>query len=43
MVELYNRFLRKLSHLSLDFTRSAMNEIPWQAQLIGIKGIHYRI
>ncbi len=38
MVELYNRFLRKLSNVSLDFTRSAMAEIPWQAQLVGIKG-----
>jgi hypothetical protein len=38
MVELYNRFLRKLSNASLDFTRFAMAEIPWQAQLVGIKG-----
>jgi len=38
MIELYNRFLRKLSNVSLDFTRSAMAEIPWKAQLVGIKG-----
>jgi len=38
MIELYSRFLRKLSNVSLDFTRSAMDEIPWKAQLVGIKG-----
>jgi predicted AAA+ superfamily ATPase len=38
MIELYSRFLRKLSHVTLDFTRSAMDEIPWKAQLVGIKG-----
>lgn len=38
MIELYNRFLRKLSQVSLEFTRSAMNEIPWRTQLLGIKG-----
>lgn len=38
MIELYNRFLRKLSHVSVDFRRSAMDEIPWKAQLVGIKG-----
>ncbi len=38
MIELYSRFLRKLSNVSLDFTRSAMDEIPWRAQLVGIKG-----
>ena len=38
MVDLYSRFLRKLSNVSLDFTRSAMDEIPWRAQLVGIKG-----
>jgi hypothetical protein len=38
MIELHNRFLRKLSNVSLDFTRSAMDEIPWRAQLVGIKG-----
>ncbi len=38
MLELNNRFLRKLSNVSLDFTRSAMVEIPWKAQLLGIKG-----
>lgn len=38
MIELYNRFLRKLSKVSLEFTRSAMDEIPWKAQLVGIKG-----
>lgn len=39
MIELYNRFLRKLSQVSLEFTRSAISEIPWRTQLLGIKGV----
>jgi len=38
MEELYGRFLQRLSHVSTDFTRSAMTVIPWNARLVGIKG-----
>jgi predicted AAA+ superfamily ATPase len=33
-----DQFLRRLNYVKLDFTRSIMSEINWNARLIGIKG-----
>lgn len=38
MKTLYEKFYRKLENTSLQFTRSAMDSIRWDARLIGIKG-----
>ncbi|MBE8719354.1 ATP-binding protein [Sphingobacterium pedocola] len=38
MEELIELFQRKLRHVSVDFTRSLMQEVNWNARLIGIKG-----
>lgn len=38
MKTLYEKFYRKLEITSLQFTRSAMDSIRWDARLIGIKG-----
>ncbi len=35
---LIEQFQQKLKHTSLNFVRSVMDEINWEAQLIGIKG-----
>lgn len=35
---LFEQFQQKLKHTSLDFVRSIMDEIHWDARLIGIKG-----
>ncbi len=38
MIELQEKFQRKIQETSLNFTRSAMEKINWKARLIGIKG-----
>lgn len=38
METLHERFLRKMENTSLIFTRSLMDDIHWEARLIGIKG-----
>jgi uncharacterized protein len=38
MEELIAQFQQRLRFVSIDFTRSIMDEINWNAQLIGIKG-----
>ncbi|TJZ60027.1 AAA family ATPase [Sphingobacterium olei] len=38
MEALIELFQRKLRHVSVDFTRSLMQEVNWNARLIGIKG-----
>lgn len=38
MENLVAQFQQKLRFVSVDFTRSLMDEINWEAQLIGIKG-----
>jgi len=38
MKTLYEKFYRKLEITTLQFTRSAMDSIQWDARLIGIKG-----
>ena len=38
METLYEKFHRKLEVTSVQFTRSAMDSIRWDARLIGIKG-----
>ncbi|MEC3967014.1 AAA family ATPase [Flagellimonas halotolerans] len=35
---LFEQFQQKLKHTSTDFVRSIMDEIRWEARLIGIKG-----
>lgn len=35
---LFEQFQQKLKHTSLDFVRSIMDEINWEARLIGVKG-----
>ncbi len=38
MEELIERFHQKLQHTPIDFIRSTMEEVDWNARLIGIKG-----
>ncbi|HET8837564.1 MAG TPA: AAA family ATPase [Flavobacteriaceae bacterium] len=38
MENLQEKFYKKIAATSLDFIRSIMDEIPWEARLIGIKG-----
>lgn len=38
MDNLQEKFQRKLQETSLDFVRSAMGDIAWEARLIGLKG-----
>jgi predicted AAA+ superfamily ATPase len=38
MERIIEKFRKKLSHTSEDFTRSLMDEINWEARMIGIKG-----
>jgi predicted AAA+ superfamily ATPase len=38
MEELFEKYLQKLNYTSTDFVRSIMDEINWNARLIGIKG-----
>jgi len=38
MERLTEKFRRKLNYTSIDFVRSIMNEIDWNARMIGIKG-----
>ena len=38
MESLFEKFQQKLLYTPLDFVRSAMQEINWNARLIGIKG-----
>ena len=38
METLHERFIRKMEGVSLTFTRSLMDDIHWDARLIGIKG-----
>ena len=38
MDKLREIFLRKLSVLSIKVVRSAIDEVPWSAQLVGVKG-----
>jgi len=38
MERIIEKFRNKLSHISVDFTRSLMDEIKWEARMIGIKG-----
>lgn len=38
MTILYEKYIRKINTTSLDFTRSLMDTIRWDARLIGIKG-----
>ena len=38
MEELFEKYLQKLNFVSTDFVRGIMNEIKWNARLIGIKG-----
>jgi predicted AAA+ superfamily ATPase len=38
MEALIELFQRKLAHVNIDFSRSLMEEINWNARLIGIKG-----
>ena len=38
MEKIIEKFRNKLSHTSVDFTRSLMDEIKWEARMIGIKG-----
>lgn len=38
MEELFEKYLQKLHFISTDFARGIMNEINWNARLIGIKG-----
>jgi uncharacterized protein len=38
MERIIEKFRNKLSHTSVDFTRSLMDEIKWEARMIGIKG-----
>jgi predicted AAA+ superfamily ATPase len=35
---LFEKFIRKIEHTQVSFIRSAINRIPWEARLIGIKG-----
>ena len=35
---LFEQFEQKLKHTSTDFVRSIMDEVHWDARLIGIKG-----
>lgn len=38
MEELYEKYLQKINFISTVFVRGIMNEINWNARLIGIKG-----
>jgi len=38
MEALFEKYQQKLNHTSLDFVRGVMDEINWNARLIGIKG-----
>lgn len=38
MDELFEKFQQKLNYISTDFVRGIMDEINWEARLIGIKG-----
>lgn len=38
MEYIYERFISKLSYITTDFKRSLLDEINWNARLIGIKG-----
>jgi predicted AAA+ superfamily ATPase len=38
MESLYEKFFKKIDLVSLDFKRSLMDQIQWDARLIGIKG-----
>lgn len=38
MEELFEKFQQKLNYISTDFVRGIMDEINWEARLIGIKG-----
>jgi hypothetical protein len=38
MEELFEKFYKKMDSISLDFTRSLISRIRWEARLIGIKG-----
>ena len=38
MEQLQSQHVRLLSHMNLQHKRSLMNEINWNAQLIGIRG-----
>lgn len=38
MEVLFEKYQQKLNHTSLDFVRGVMDEINWNARLIGIKG-----
>jgi hypothetical protein len=38
MEELFEKFYKKIDSISLDFTRSLISRIRWEARLIGIKG-----
>ncbi|MGQ7946432.1 ATP-binding protein [Flavobacterium sp. WC2509] len=38
MEDLNNQFEQRMRYVSVDFVRSIMNEINWNARLIGIKG-----
>ena len=38
MEKLHEKFIQKIQNIDTDFTRSILNEINWDARLIGIKG-----
>lgn len=38
MEELFNRYQRILQKIQTDFVKSFMQEVNWNARLIGIKG-----
>jgi hypothetical protein len=38
MEELFEKFYKKMDSISLEFTRSLISRIRWEARLIGIKG-----
>jgi len=38
MEQLFEKFRKKIAQIQTDFTRSIINEINWNARLIGIKG-----
>ncbi len=38
MERLFESFIKKLAITNTSFVRSLMNEIEWEARLIGIKG-----
>jgi predicted AAA+ superfamily ATPase len=38
MENLFEKYYRKIAHISTDFTRSLMEDIQWEARMIGLRG-----